>query len=595
MKNMNVIKRLASISAALVMAATSTMALAAFAETVDTGKTLTITTSDENQAVHTYAAYQVFKGTYSDGVLTDITWGDGVPTNILDTVKEIDIGTADTPNKPFAGCTEAADVAKILGADGNNTNDSTLAKAFAKAIGDNVTTTTSGNFTAGSVGENGAVTAPTISGLADGYYLVKDNGKAGTDNAISRYMLAQVGGDTNVTLTVKSDIAKVEKKVYEGNAWQDVADAAIGDTVKFRLVATLPSNYDDYKAFYLNFKDSLSEGFDTVDANNVKYYKIVNDGTPMELSETESANFTATVTDKANMTFECLDLKQIVSELGKTDNDLNKVEIVVEYEAKLNDGAKVTPTTGNDNEVTLEYSNNPNSDYDGTTKPDNPGETPKDKVRTLTYEFDGTKLDKDNTTKKLANAEFLLSRVKTPAVMDEDGTTVVTPAVIEYATVKVDDTDAFKFTITGWTETKPTAGNIKSDSNGKFNIIGLDDGTYSLEETKAPVGYNLPSSAFPLTVTSTFIDGANGVNGDDITYGTDTNPLDELAVTFGDDTTATGNKETGIVTGTVLNAKGTALPSTGGIGTKIFFAGGGTLVLGAGVTLIAKKRMKNKE
>lgn len=110
-------------------------------------------------------------------------------------------------------------------------------------------------------------------------------------------------------------------------------------------------------------------------------------------------------------------------------------------------------------------------------------------------------------------------------------------------------------------------------------ISGLDAGTYYLEETKAPTGYNLLADPIK-TATIKDNDGVPGVE----------NALEKLEITVGEKTEA-GNASTGIVNTTVQNNKGATLPETGGIGTTIFYVVGGLLTVGAVVLLVTKKRM----
>ena len=222
---------------------------------------------------------------------------------------------------------------------------------------------------------------------------------------------------------------------------------------------------------------------------------------------------------------------------------------------------------GNPNEVYLEYSNKPDQSGSGDTN--NTGKTPEDKVIVFTYELDTTKVDGQDNTKKLEDAEFVLYR------KESDNSK-------KYATVDAN------FKVTGWTGNEEESTKLTSDANGLFRVIGLDDGTYYLKETKAPSGYNLLSSDIEVVITATTTNGQNWTDG------VASSALTNLAVTAGGNA-GTGDINTGIAAITVANNKGSTLPETGGIGTTIFYIAGGVLVLAAAVLLVTRKRMSVKD
>jgi fimbrial isopeptide formation D2 family protein/LPXTG-motif cell wall-anchored protein len=209
---------------------------------------------------------------------------------------------------------------------------------------------------------------------------------------------------------------------------------------------------------------------------------------------------------------------------------LNKdTKVVVTYSAKLNKDA-VIGSAGNPNEVNLTYSNNPNKGGDGET-----GKTPDDKNIVFTYKVVVNKVDQDK--KSLAGAAFKLEK-------KSDGT---------YATVKE---------FTAGTETS-------------FEFSGLDDGDYRLTETTTPSGYNTIDPV-EFTISATHDTESNDPK------------LTELSVTGAKGFTA--DKDAGSLTTDIVNKKGSNLPSTGGIGTRMFYVFGGCLVAAAAVLLALKKR-----
>lgn len=517
-------KKFVGVLLAMIMALAMTMT--AFAATVTVP-------SDGILKDHTFTAYQVLSGREEGGVLSDVKWGSGINSDDFLTALKADT----TCGSLFTDCTDAAAVAKVLG--DNNTNTA-LANAVAKLAYANKKDT----GTALTSGENT---------LADGYYLVVDTtadvGKGGAYNTA----LLQVVGD--IDITVKTDVPTVEKKVLEddkysqdggyGEGYNDVADYNMGDVVPFHLIGSVPdmSRYDTYK--YI-FHDTLSTGL-TLNGDSVKVY-VASDkkGT----NKTEITGWTKAVNSQS-FTVSFTDLKTV------SDVSQGKY-IIVEYTATLNQNA-VVGLDGNPNTVYLEYSNKPDQSGSGDTN--NTGNTPEDKVIVFTYELDTTKVDGQHANKKLAGAEFKLHNADNKwAIVDENSK------------------------VTGWADTEEGGSTLTSDANGLFKVIGLDDGTYYLKETKAPTGYNLLSSKITVVITAT----TN--NGQTWTDGQANSALTNLAVTA-DGTAGTGDTSTGIAGITVANNKGSTLPETGGMGTTIFYVLGTILVLGAAIMLITKRRM----
>ena len=144
------------------------------------------------------------------------------------------------------------------------------------------------------------------------------------------------------------------------------------------------------------------------------------------------------------------------------------------------------------------------------------------------------------------------------------------------------------YTISEWVADEADATEFENTTGNTFAVIGLDSGTYNLKETVAPSGYKTPDKAFKVELTATT---ANNQDWDTFTA---SDALTALAVKLdGKDGKVDENK--GIGTVTVGNSSGSTLPSTGGIGTTIFYVAGGVLVVGAGVLLITKKRAKDAQ
>lgn len=519
------IKKLASLLLALVMVLS--LATTAFA-----AETYSITINNSAEG-HTYEAYQIFTGDLveKDGtkILSNIVWGSGI-SEAGRTALQNKYDTAETKS--------AAGVAAAL------TNDNAV--QFAKDAAGYLTTTKV-DSTYSETNKN-----YTISGLAAGYYLVKDKDGSltGDSDSYTEYIIQVVG---NVTATPKSSVPTVEKKVADTNdstgvtsGWQDSADYDIGDSVPFQLKATLADNVSSYTTYKVVFHDTLSKGLTY--NNDAKVY----------IDGTETNGFTVTATVNADgittLTVSCDDVKA----LGAG----NSSAITVEYTAKLNENA-VLGSAGNPNKVYLEYSNNPNKSESGENH--ETGKTPEDTVIVFTYQTIINKVDSEN--KPLTGAAFKLEKL----IKGKDG------AADTWTTVK-------EFTV--------------DETTTSFTFSGLDDGQYKLTETKTPAGYNTIDPIYfvieathdatadtpALTVLKAYLTDENGNKKTEVKDGETVN-IDLGTV----DLTA------GSITTTVVNKSGSELPSTGGIGTTIFYVLGGVLVLAAVVLLVTKKRMSGAE
>ena len=504
------IKKLASLLLVLVMV--FALATTAFAE--ETAYSITINNSAKD---HTYEAYQIFTGDLSGTTLSNIVWGSGVSE---------------------AGQTALGDAA----AKAETLKTEADAKAFAKAVAPYLTT---------AAGSANTVTDGKyiISGLAAGYYLVKDQDGSltGDADAYTEYIIRVV---SDTTATPKSSVPTVEKKVKDTNDstgvtsdWQDSADYDIGDSIPFQLKATLANNVSSYTTYKVVFHDTLSKGLTY--NNDAKVY----------IGGTETNGFTVTATVNADgtttLTVSCDDVKA----LGAGNSSV----ITVEYTVKLNENA-VLGSAGNPNEVYLEYSNNPNKSENGNNET---GETPKDVVIVFTYKTIINKVDSEN--KPLTGAAFKLEKL----IKGKDG------AADTWTTVK-------EFTV--------------DETTTSFTFSGLDDGQYKLTETKTPAGYNTIDPIYFV------IEATHDVTADAPTlktlnaYLTDANGNKQTEMKDGESVNidlGTVDLTAGSITTTVVNKSGAQLPETGGIGTTIFYVLGGVLVLAAVVLLVTKKRMGN--
>ena len=518
---MKAMKKLASLLLALVMALA--LAVPAFAA----GETYSIKITNA-AAGHTYEAYQIFAGDLSTNaddkkVLSNIIWGSGVSD---------------------AGKTALGDAAAK--AEGIKTEAD--AKDFAQKIAHYLTNpTTSAAQTDGKY---------VISGLAAGYYLVKDkdNSLANKDDFYTAYIMKVVD---NVEAAPKGDKPTLNKKIKhnDGETWGVVGDNQIGDTVEFRTISTVPdtSNYTSYT--YI-IHDTMSAGLTsnvTKDSGvTIKINDKAGNGATLD-----SKYYTVAVDAKdANSFTVTIDIIKAVADGKMAKGD----ELYTYYTGVLNSNAAVK-SAENTNEAKLEYSNNPNNSEDKAT-------TPPSKVYAWTFEMGIKKVDKDGNA--LTGAKFVLSKKSDLNVADlkcgEDGVPTVTTDLIGLVKIQ----DGYRIATAN-----DTAENITYVIEaGAVTIKGLDDATdYYLYETKAPVGYNQLKDPVKFKISATYSeDGSKLAEG-------------SLTVSINDGAASTD------LSANIENKAGSTLPSTGGIGTTIFYVVGSVLVIGAAVVLITRKRM----
>ena len=504
-------------SLALLLALMLALALGttAFAD----AETYTITINNKATG-HTYEAYQIFAGDLStnengDKVLSNITWGSGIT----------DAG------KTALG--DAADKAETI-------TTSEQAAAFAKEVAgylQNPSSSTEGNG------------VYTISGLAAGYYLVKDkdNTLDKADDFYTAYIMQVVG---DVEASPKGDKPELKKEIYhnEKDTWEVVGDNQIGDTVEFRTITTIPDT-TGYTEYDYIIHDTMSAGL----TSNVKSAADVT----VKVNDTnvlDAAYYTVTANGNS------FDLKIDVLTAIKDGKMKSDDKLYTYYSGVLNKDAKVYDEGKQDNEAYLEYSNNPN---DNTGK----GQTEKVKVYDWTFKMTVNKINEEKET--LNGAKFVLSKTGTLKVADmkcdDNGEPTVTDNLI--GLVKVSD-GVYRIA------TEDDTAVVYAMDAGSPVIKGLDDATdYYLYETKAPAGYNLLDAPVQFKITADYT-------------------TDGSALLANYPTVKVGDAEASTTLSiNVINKEGSTLPSTGGMGTTLFYIIGGLLVVGAGVALVTKKRM----
>ena len=506
--------------------------------------TITITQNANNGATK-FKAYQIFKADVLDKdgkkVVSNVSWAsDQAEAAVLGVLK----GESGSGISDASTAQEVADYLSKTIADTTATTvvekDNLLNKialAVEKAVPPTGEAFDAGAaFTATNKGYYLFMTDAASIGAKDNY---ADKKQTGTSP-----IFAVVGGSA-VEVAEKTDIPTVEKKVMDDKSnsnWADKADSQMGQDVEYQLTGTVAKNVDTFDTYYYQFHDELSAGLTANQASvevRVDGAKIDPDKYAVSYDQ-ENGNNLLTVT------FD--DLKSS----GATVTPKSK--IVVTYTAKL-DPAKakkvVVGGEGNENTVKLIYSNNPGHDGKGESVPDT--------VRDYTYALKLVKEDSADSDVKLSGVKFTIQ-----ATGADEGTG------IQY----VQEDGSFG----------DTSYEFTTDDKGEISVKGLDAGTYTVKETHTLDGYNTLSD-FTFTITATGLDQNEGANALQVTTSKN-----------GSDLVATPSFDSGTVTLTVQNKKGSGLPLTGLNGvTFTWIAGSAVLCIGVAHLIRSRKQAEESE
>lgn len=428
-----------------------------------------------------------------------------------------------------------------------------------------------------------------------GYYIISDRyvGNSVTDgsDAISRYMVQVVG---NVTVKTKSVFTTLDKIIADQDddpntpvdTAQKVDTAAIGDVIDYQLKSSIP-DMDGYKIYKYVVTDTMSKG---LTFNKDKDVKVVFGDTEVALTE---YMVTTTVNNDDLTTSIVIDLKNLKALAAKYKVEAGTA-ITISYSATINANAEIGKVP-NTNTAVLSYSNNPQQSGSGTPEdPNVTGTTPESTTYTYVTQLSLFKVDA-NTQDALTGAVFTLSGNNLENVVlkavdtfqeDPDGNWYKLKDGTYTDQAPLDNTESLyanttqKYTLT----TVLTEANTPEDLTGKIvaevdasGVLvfkGLNKGTYTLEEIQAPETYNKLLEPIVFEINPS-ISGTN---------------LDSWTVTVTPGAAEISDDGSGVLTTTINNGQGLELPSTGGIGTTIFYIVGGILVIGAIAFLIVRRR-----
>lgn len=418
------------------------------------------------------------------------------------------------------------------------------------------------------------------------------------------------GGELNLVTAdgwVKvNDAPSVDKNIVKDSDTVKGDSANIGDTIQYQVeIDPVPYYGGTYPV--LNVVDTLSKGL-TYTGTNADNNVTVKVG---DKELVKGTDYTVTVSANAegkaviSVDFVVDGYKEAQADEGKTVpnnytlNEYAGEKVVISYSAVLNGTEIKVNENANENDVVLSYSKDSNVDGDD-------GDSEK-KTYTYTFDLDGgvdgtgsteitkeilTKtgvekviVDGEEVSKPLAGAEFTLYTVNPKTFVPADDEDIL---------------DKYIYTNAGF------SGTVESTEAGQLPIRGLAEGTYYLQETKAPSGYTLNTQVFTIVIEAVYseadgriqewwivvdpeLDADGKLTEDDKKKGSHFNVTHTEATDDTEASTEVSKGETQKVE--IKNTKMSSLPSTGGIGTTIFTIGGcAIMIIAAGLFFISRRK-----
>ena len=588
---MKTAKRL--LTAALAVVFTLMCALPALADNTtpaDLKYTLTI---DNPAAGHTYEAYQIFDGYHTnDGTsdyLSDINWGSGITkdeTRLAEMIGKLKEAGLYDENTAYVD--KVNDATKVAMALSKLDDKAEKVDEFNEIVGAYLDTA------AGSVKAE-TIASVQFTDLSAGYYLVKDadTGSVGKNESYTKYLVKLVA---NTKMKIKSQSMSLDKYIVSGNELVKANNAAMGDTVNYRLESQL-SEMDGYEAYTFIIHDELDAGL-TFNNNDVAVKVGTNKDDPASYMPYEDVTVEQTKKqDEKDGTL------YITITLNGLTSEYKNQYVSVEYSATVNENANIG-STPNNNKAYLEYSNNPNKSQgqqDGTISTTT---TPKQTVSTYVAGIEITKVSP--MSNPLPGAQFMITAkadTNTDAIMElnvtgysfkeaaeEDADKYYYKDGNSYVTAAPKEENAQKYVAQGGTHLKKgdsivgMTGDGDTGTNlGVLRFDGLKAGTYTITEVLAPTGYKKIDKEITLEITWNY-----DKETDTYQWAYNVSGAEQGDITMGE-------AANGVQSFNIVNQHGLTLPFTGGAGANLLAGLGLALMAAAVAAILYIKRRQNRE